>query len=141
MFRIDSNWAIRMNKGDDVKFPLFINRGTVKAPIRYVFTSGDGCEVYFYIMNINQNPSCPVKKLTFTSDEDLYVDQNTGKSNGDMLIKLSHDDTADMPEGEYRYQIKAKLLDTDGEYIINTVTNRLPFFVIDTDYDKEFIYR
>ena len=140
MFRIDSNWAIRMNKGDDVKFPLFLNKGTVQNPVRYEFTENDGCEVYFYIMPINHNPNCPTKKLTFTSDEDLYIDSSTGLPNGDMLIKITHEDTECMKEGEYRYQIKAKLLE-DGEYVINTVTNRLPFYLIDSDYDKQFIYR
>lgn len=140
MFRIDSNWAIRINKGDDAKFPLFINQGTVECPIRYQFASGDGCEVYFYIMHINQNPDCPIKKLTFTSDEDLYIDPNTGLPNGDMLITLKSEDTACLHEGEYRYQIKAKLLDGQ-EHVINTVTNRLPLYIIDTDYNKEFIYR
>lgn len=140
MFRIDTNWAIRMDKGDDIKFPLFLNRGTAQEPIRYVFQEGDGCEVYFYIMKINQNPECPVIKLTFTSDEDLYVDAS-GHTDGDMMIKIRHEDTADIPEGEYRYQVKAKIKDLNGDYVINTVTNRLPFYILDSNYDRQFIYR
>lgn len=141
MFRIDTNWAIRMDKGDDISFPLFLNRGTAKDPVRYSFEKGDGCEVYFYIMKINQNPDCPLIKLTFTSDNDLYVDNYTQKPTGDMLIKIKHEDTCDIPEGEYRYQIKTKLKDLEGNYVINTVTNRLPFYILDSNYDRQFIYR
>ena len=49
MLKIDSNQVIKMSRGDDVKFPLFLNRGTAAEPIRYVFEEGKGCEVYFYI--------------------------------------------------------------------------------------------
>ena len=144
MLRIDTNWAIRMNRGDDVSFPFFLNKGTVKEPIRYEFKAGDGCELYFYIMHVNQNPDCPIKKLTFTSDNDLWIDPETGEPNGDIRIRLRTFDTAKMPEGEYRYQVKAKIRDTSQdnlEYAINTVTNRLPFIIVDSDYNYNFVYR
>lgn len=144
MLRIDTNWAIRLNRGDDVHFPFFLNKGTVAEPIRYVFEAGDGCELYFYIMHVNQNPDCPIRKLTFTSDDDLYIDPDTGKPNGDILIRLKSEDTADLPDGEYRYQVKVKIKDETQDnlgYSINTVTNRLPFIVVDSDYNYNFVYR
>lgn len=144
MLRIDTNWAIRMNRGDDVSFPFFLNKGTVAEPIRYEFKAGDGCELYFYIMHVNQNPDCPIKQLTFTSDDNLYIDPQTGKPNGDILIRLKTTDTADLPEGEYRYQVKAKIIDESQEnlgYSINTVTNRLPLIIVDSDYNYNFVYR
>jgi hypothetical protein len=54
MLKIDSNQVIKMSRGDDVKFPLFLNRGTLTAPVRYVFEENKGCEVYFYIWDYSE---------------------------------------------------------------------------------------
>lgn len=148
MFKIDSNQVIKMSKGDNIKFPLFLNKGNQICPIRYEFKPGDGCEVYFYLFNYNAPDSSPILEKTFKSDTDLWQEY-VGKFNGDMKIELSPDDLltdgkhkfSDMCEGMYLYQIKAKLLDVKASdiaghnvYEINTVTNRHPFYIIDDDY-------
>lgn len=177
MLKIDSNQVIKMSRGDDVKFPLFLNRGTAAEPIRYAFEEGKGCEVYFYIWDysaIQQHPWDridrygydpntsseyePILIKTFTDDghiytvlnheeQDTYENMPNINSNGDMVIWLMHDDTKCIPQGSYIYQIKAKLIDLDidpeidditGEkiyhYVYNTVTNRLPIYIIDDNY-------
>lgn len=177
MLKIDSNQVIKMSRGDDVKFPLFLNRGTAAEPIRYAFKEGKGCEVYFYIWDysaIQQHPWDridrygydpntsseyePILIKTFTDDghiytvlnheeQDTYENMPNINSNGDMVIWLMHDDTKCIPQGSYIYQVKAKLIDLDidpeidditGEkiyhYVYNTVTNRLPIYIIDDNY-------
>lgn len=177
MLKIDSNQVIKMSRGDDVKFPLFLNRGTAAEPIRYSFEEGKGCEVYFYIWDysaIQQHPWDridrygydpntsseyePILIKTFTDDghiytvlnheeQDTYENMPNINSNGDMVIWLMHNDTKCIPQGSYIYQIKAKLIDLDFEpeiddltgekiyhYVYNTVTNRLPIYIIDDNY-------
>ena len=48
MFTVNTNNVIKMNKGDDAQFPLFLNNGTRSNPIRYEFDPSDGCKIYFY---------------------------------------------------------------------------------------------
>ena len=63
-------------------------------------------------------------------------------------MRLKPEDTNDLNEGSYIYQIKALIIDKDvthikeenetinSTYIINTVTNRLPIYIIDDDYGR-----
>ena len=58
---------------------------------------------------------------------------------GNMRIWIFHTDTLNIPQGSYIYQIKTKLLDTeydsaDPHYVYDTVTNRLPIYIIDDNY-------
>ena len=150
MFKIDSNQVIKMSRGDNIKFPLFLNKGSKKCPIRYEFEPGDGCEIYFYIFNYNSSIDCPLLEKVFTAENDLWYN-NDGTTNNDIKIELSPDDPLindkyslkDLCEGEYLYQLKAKLLDREeslqkGEnvYVINTITNRHPLYIIDDDYNR-----
>ena len=150
MFKIDSNQVIKMSRGDNIKFPLFLNKGTRMAPIRYGFEADDGCEVYFYLFNYNSSTDCPLFKKIFTANNDLWYHSN-GTTDNDMKIELSPNDPLcnskfslkDLCDGEYLYQIKAKLLDREESqkqgkkiYIENTVTNRHPFYIIDDDFKR-----
>lgn len=177
MLKIDSNQVIKMSRGDDVKFPLFLNRGTLTAPVRYAFEENKGCEVYFYIWDYSDveehpwdhidiygydpdtsNEYQPILIKTFTDDGHIYTmlngeEQDTYENmpnineNGDMMIWLMNNDTKNIPQGSYIYQIKVKVIDSDIEpeideitgetvyhYIYNTVTNRLPIYIIDDNY-------
>ena len=177
MLKIDSNQVIKMSRGDDVKFPLFINKGTATAPIRCAFEPNHGCEVYFYIFDYGQvqrhpwdwvdmngyNPntsteyepilvkvytdSGTIKTKLYGKDKADVTDVNNINENKDMVIWLFHDDTATIPQGSYIYQIKAKIIDTDFEpevdpntgdityhYVYDTVTNRLPIYIMDDNY-------
>jgi len=176
MLKIDSNQCIKMSRGDDVKFPLFINKGTVNEPIRYAFEEGQGCEVYFYIFDYNDieehpwdkidsysyNPDTstveePILVKVFTDDgiiktiingeeqEEISGIENINE-NGDMVIWLFNNDTKNIPQGSYIYQVKAKIINSDinpvedsegnvvYNYVYNTVTNRLPIYIIDDNY-------
>ena len=73
---------------------------------------------------------------------------STQNENNDFVITLESEDTNDLDEGSYIYQIKALIIDKDVEpeesedgeltytYIINTVTNRLPIYIIEDDYNR-----
>lgn len=177
MLKIDNNQCIKMSRGDDVKFPLFVNKGTSSSPIRYVFVPDCGCEVYFYIFdykNLQDHPwnkvdvngynpnlsssSEPILVKVFKDSgvietelygETISIIENAPNinSNGDMMIWLRNEDTATIPQGSYIYQIKVKIIDYDFEpvidentglttyhYIYNTVTNKLPIYIIDDNY-------
>ena len=150
MFKIDSNQVIKVSRGDNFKFPLFLNKGSKMQPIRYGFEPGDGCEIYFYIFNYNSSIECPLLVKTFTAENDLWY-HTDGTTDNDIKIELSPDDPLyddrfslkDLCEGEYLYQIRAKLLDREESqkqgkkiYIETTVTNRHPFYIIDDDFKR-----
>ena len=178
MLKIDSNQVIKMSRGDDVKFPLFINKGTVMEPVRYIFKPNQGCEVYFYIFNYNEVQEHPwdkvhnfdydypdldytydpilvkvfsddgtINTLLYGEQQEQIIDAPNINENGDMMIWLTNNDTKTIPQGSYIYQIKVKIIDSDFEpevdtqtgettyhYIYNTVTNRLPIYIIDDNY-------
>lgn len=179
MLKIDSNQVIKMSRGDDVRFPLFLNKGTASNPIRYVFEPNHGCEVYFYIWDYNSvqnhpwdridmngyNPNSsteqePILIKVFGDDgtirtklynvvQEEYVGAPNINENGDMQIWLFNADTKDIPQGSYIYQLKAKIIDPDippetnnetgntvYHYLYNTVTNRLPIYIMDDNYGE-----
>ena len=143
MFEISSNQSIKISRGDNADFPLFLNKGTVIRPIRYSFGDGDGCEVYFYILAQNQ---------TFTYDDNGqlvggYITKITIPSikenindNGDMIIRIQPQHTSGLQSGKYYYQIKAKVKDSKDEtkYVINTVTNKNPFYVVEDEFNRSW---
>lgn len=149
MLKINENQIIKMSKGDDAKFPLFLNRGSTVEPIRYLLNKGDGCEIYFYILNTHGD--ILVKKIFKTSGEiETYVlgvkqpdtFYNNINENGDLMLRLMHDDTVNLDSGLYKYQIKAKLVDLtepelpsgDTNYVYMTVTNKIDFYLLDDNY-------
>lgn len=177
MLKIDSNMVIKMSRGDDVKFPLFLNRGTAAEPVRYVFENNKGCEVYFYIFDYGSIENHPwnyidsdgydpnssteyepiltkvysddgtIHTILYGEEQEEVIGAKNINSNGDMEIWLFNSDTKDIPQGSYVYQIKAKLIDSDYEpevnentgdtiyhYVYNTVTNRLPIYIMDDNY-------
>ena len=158
MFKIDSNQTIKMSKGDDVKFPVFLNQGTELTPLRYSIYENMGCELYFYIYYKNDFDN-PILKKTFKDNGEIITEKSDGyknieeninniNENQDFIVRLKPEDTNDLNEGSYIYQIKALIVDKDVEpveneegqftytYIINTVTNRLPIYIIDDDYGR-----
>lgn len=177
MLKIDSNQVIKMSRGDDVKFPLFLNKGSVSEPVRYSFKPNQGCEVYFYIFDYSQIQHHPwdridnmgydpntssvyepiltkvfkdngvIDSILYGQEQDEIIDAPNINENGDMMIWLTNNDTRIIPQGSYIYQVKAKLIDSDFEpeidpdtgetiyhYIYNTVTNRLPIYIMDDNY-------
>ena len=158
MFKIDSNQTIKMSKGDDVKFPVFLNQGTLLTPLRYPIYENMGCELYFSIYYRNDFDN-PILKKTFKDNGEIVTEKSNGyksvktgvdniNDNNDFIVRFEPDDTNDLNEDSYVYQIKALIIDKDVEpveneegqftytYIINTVTNRLPIYIIDDDYGR-----
>ena len=157
MFKIDSNQTIKLSKGDDVKFPVFLDQGTALTPLRYPIYENMGCELYFSIF-YKKDFDNPVLKKTFKDNGEIVTEKSSGdvytkkgctiNENNDFVITLESEDTNDLDEGSYIYQIKALIIDKDVEpeesedgeltytYIINTVTNRLPIYIIEDDYNR-----
>ena len=157
MFKIDSNQTIKLSKGDDVKFTVFLDQGTALTPLRYPIYENMGCELYFSIF-YKKDFDNPVLKKTFKDNGEIVTEKSNGdvytkkgctiNENNDFVITLESEDTNDLDEGSYIYQIKALIIDKDVEpeesedgeltytYIINTVTNRLPIYIIDDDYNR-----
>ena len=157
MFKIDSNQTIKLSKGDDVKFPVFLDQGTALTPLRYPIYENMGCELYFSIF-YKKDFDNPVLKKTFKDNGEIVTEKSSGdvytkkgctiNENNDFVITRESEDTNDLDEGSYIYQIKALIIDKDVEpeesedgeltytYIINTVTNRLPIYIIEDDYNR-----
>ena len=118
-------------------------------------TPDDGFVVFIVHFFNQKNKEFLLKKIFKSNGEtitkrnirgEVITDITTGNNNvdndGNMIIKLESDDTSFMPEGEFRYEIQAYIRpDGASEYSVNTVTNRLPFYVLDNDYSANFIYR
>lgn len=157
MFTINSNWVIKMNKGDMVQFPLYINNGTRVNPIRYEFEPNDGCEVIFYLLPVHGSFQNYILKKTYTSsgnittqkinDEEIITTEGNININEfkDMVITLDEGDTIDLCPGEYTYIIRAKVLTNkiNSKNLVNTseyttlqVTNRYFFYLLDDDINR-----
>ena len=88
-----------------------------------------------------------IDSILYGQEQDEIIDAPNINENGDMMIWLTNNDTRIIPQGSYIYQVKAKLIDSDFEpeidpdtgetiyhYIYNTVTNRLPIYIMDDNY-------
>lgn len=133
MFTIDSNQVIRISKGDDAEFPIFLNKGTALKPSRYVIKKDSGCELYFYIFEQHEYTE-PIYSLTIKASDD-----NATNNEGDFVMLFSSNDEkwVNLEAGEYLYVIKAKIFNFTREtFETNTVTNRLPIYIIEDDYSR-----
>lgn len=119
MFTISNDNIITLNRGDSAKTPLFINAGDEFSPVRYYLKDND--ELYLGIMEPNQSFECAIIKKKFTSKD--------FNKNGDVIIKIEPDDTVCLIPGKYFYQVKAKILNEDGTYDVNTVIEKTEFII------------
>ena len=161
MFTVNTNRAIKMNRGDDVQFPLFINNGDRLNWNRYEFNlinnpTEDLEEVYFYILPLHESYENFILRKTFcangtiktyrcidTEETEIYS-QKTVNDNKDIVIRLWESDTSFICPGEYVYVVRAKVFTdkinskniiTSGESLFTTlqVTNKYPFYLLDDD--------
>lgn len=161
MFTINTNRAIKMDRGDDVQFPLFLNIGDRRNWVRYEFNSTldptqDLEEVYFYILPLHEsydnfillktfcaNGTIKTRKCTENS-ETIITGQHNVNENKDIVIRLWEDDTSFICPGNYEYVVRAKIFTdkirskniiTTGDNIFTTlkVTNKYPFYLLDDD--------
>lgn len=150
-WKLDSNIVDLLDYG--ITYTLVLNSSLQDGDVIIIsYEKGDGCEVYFNIYELKQPNKNPIFTKTFTSDDDLWRGKfNQEEPNGDIKIELLHNDPlnkegktlADIPEGEYMYQLKAKVLDDlatqkegSPQYVLNTLTNRLKLYIIDDDYSE-----
>jgi len=120
-FNISNDGIIKLTRGDTVQLPLFINKGTAMQPMRYILQEGD--EVYLALMQPNQYFEDAILKKKFTEDN--------LNDHGDVLIRFESEDTVQLIPGKYYYQIKAKFLDANGNYDVNTLVERTQFIILE----------
>ena len=160
MFTVNSNNVIKMNKGDDVQFPIFVNNGDRTHLLRYEFdieyNFDAPCEeVYFYIIPLHLDYEQFVLKKTFSCNGTITTQFRTGElsvttgnqilnKNHDIVISLASDDTSNLCADEYNYMIRAKLksskinsknIITTGinEFMTIQISNKYPFYLLDDD--------
>lgn len=105
---------IILSKSNTLSLPLFINQGTEKSPSRYSIQPGD--IIYVGIMEQHQSfENALIKKLYDYNDEKDEF--------GNMIIKISPEDTDTILPGDYYLTIKLKRQFED-HYEINTVINK-----------------
>lgn len=156
MFTINTDRCIKMNIGDDVQFPVFLNNGTRLNPIRYEFEENDGCEVYFYILPVHGCFENFYLKKTFKTDgtiitekpdfETIITENNIViNDNKDVVVTLDSNDTINMCPSEYIYVIRAKILTEkinsknivkNKEYTDLQITNRYSFYLLDDNVNR-----
>lgn len=95
---IESNAPIiRINRGDSFSKPLFINCGTFMNPKRYQLQDGD--KLYFGVMEPNKLWEQSILRQIYNKDSDMTED-------GDVIIKITPEETQYLIPGTYYYQIK-----------------------------------
>lgn len=146
MLTISNNGIITVNRGDDFSVPLFINRGTELAPVRYVLKDDD--EIYLgifsagadYLLDTDGTKFFIEDEITYLGipEIDTYFEnavvrktftKDNLNENGDVILKFAHVDTRFLLPGNYYYQIRAKITKDDEEYI-NTVVRKTAFIVL-----------
>lgn len=146
MLTISNNGIITVNRGDDFSVPLFINRGTELAPVRYVLKDDD--EIYLgifsagadYLLDTDGTKFFVEDEITYLGipEIDTYFEnavvrktftKDNLNENGDVILKFAHVDTKFLLPGNYYYQVRAKITKDDEEYI-NTIVRKTAFIVL-----------
>ena len=122
---IPSNASIiRINRGDSFQSPLFINAGTILEPKRYILDDTE--KVYFGLMEPNKIWEQSILRK-------IYTNQSETSEDGDLLIKLTPEDTQYLVPGTYYYMIKlVKYKDTTYSEIdeVQTVVPTTLFYLM-----------
>lgn len=128
-----TNGTITISRGDSFESPLFINMGTLLNPTRYEIGTHLNAKIYLGVMEPNQPFECALIRQMYQGG-DLYNQDgsiNTSKytTEGDLLIKISPEDTYNLRVGKYYYQV---ILVDDCEDFKGQVTiiDKTPFYII-----------
>lgn len=146
MYRVDQHKNIYLSRGDDFSytFPVYVDNSETA----YHFEENDGCMLFFYIFLPNSINYEFVLRKTFKTDGEIITDivgsdfPDTTYDNdnidekGNIIIRLTPDDTMAILPGEYKYQLRVQVLDADNNLVLKTVTNRRDFYVIEDDYSN-----
>lgn len=118
MVHISNNGFVYLTRGDSMAFPLFINRGTDVAPVRYEIAKHPEAHVYFGVMEPNQPFEQAVIKKNYGSDSEVTQE-------GDLVITLKPKDTLYILPGKYYYSVKVDFGDGD----VNTIIPNTEFLI------------
>lgn len=145
MYRVDQSKNIYLSRGDDFSytFPVYVDNSTTP----YHFTPTDGCMLFFYIFLPNSINYQYVLRKTFQTDGEIITElmgedpeSSSGNQNidsdGNIIVRLDSSDTMSILPGEYKYQLRVKVLDSNDNLVLKTVTNRKDFYVIEDDYSN-----
>ena len=112
---------IRLNRGDSFEAPLFINNGDCLNPERYYIEEGD--KVYFALMEPNKFWEQAILKQIYTIDDEKTEE-------GDLIIKITPDETEYLTPGTYYYEIKlVKYIDGKADRVRTVVPHTL-FYIL-----------
>lgn len=120
MFKIYADNKISISRGDNAHFDLFINHGTKMHPSIFDLRSNFNSRVLFNIMKPNQEFDKATVKKVFTEDD---VDQH-----GNVVVRLEREDTENLEEGQYYYEIKLIFYNGEKE-LVNTIVPKSIFLV------------
>lgn len=118
MLNISKNRIVSLSRGDNARIPLFINKGTQLAPIRYNVKESPDTQIYFGVMLPGGKFEDAIIKKKYTSD-------NTNNY-GDIVVEFTPEDTIYLDAGKYFYTVKAVL--PNG--IVNTIIEKTEFWIM-----------
>lgn len=119
---IESNAPIiTLTRGDTIRTPIFINKGTRLKPLRYQLQEGD--YLYFGIFEPNKHfeNSIVRKKYDMNSPVNDY---------GDVIIELNPQDTEFLRRGTYYYCVKLRQFDDEDNEYVTTVIPPTLFYIV-----------
>lgn len=113
--------TIRINRGDSFEAPLFINDGNCLDPQRHIIEEDE--KVYFGVIEPNKFWEQAIIKQIYTSESEKTED-------GDIIIKISPDETEYLIPGTYYYQIKLVKYENNEVKNVRTVVPTTLFYVL-----------
>lgn len=121
MFAIYDNNLVDMNRGDSRSFPIFLNKGTMLEPIRYVLQE-EADKLVFYLCKPQESFQEAVLTKEMTS---LDLDEN-----GDVIIKFTPEDTLNLEPGVYFLEVKLYHTNYDKTEDVQTVITKKRFTIL-----------
>lgn len=126
MFNISElTGEVNISRGDSAAFSIFINAGTDLQPIQYKLKDKDN--LYMAIEEPNQPfEKAIVKKV-------INIHKNIVNDEGNIIVKISPEDTMCLHPGLFYYEIKARL------YRENQYTNDKITYILNDDNTYQII--
>lgn len=118
MFHIGDNGIITITRGDAFALDVFVNIGTVYAPVQYVLEPGD--KLCFGLMEPHQPFEVALIRKVFTEED---VDEETGL----VHMYFAPEMTEFLVPGTYYYCVKLAAADGD----VSTVISKTKFIILD----------
>lgn len=120
MVHISNNGVISIHRGDSFSIPLFLDMGIEGFPIRYNITQYTGVSLYLGVMT-------PFESFEKATLKKKYTSESETNENGDLVVKVSSQDTMCLRPGKYYYEMKMLL--ENGE--VSTIIPKKELFVFE----------